>query len=300
MSLQPSERRRTVDRTVIRNLGGPAGTGLAAAVPVGFRHGMRVGFFSPRSSPWRWAFFLNGVSFVAVLIAIWTIRTAPTPANTKPNAGVFAEFGEAMRYVRRRRGLVLGIASAVLVAFFGHPITQFIVVFADEVYEVGPGVLGVPAASVGAGAVLAVPALSAWDGRVPRSTLVRWGLPVYALSVIAFGVAPSWPLGLATMLVVGGGFLVVIATTNTALQMIVADDMRGRVLSARVMGCTLAFPLGSLVQGVLADLIGPQPAVIASGSCLFVVSCALAAKPALLRSLDAETDAEDARPQHLR
>ncbi len=94
---------------------------------------------------------------------------------------------------------------------------------------------------------------------------MRWGLPTYAVAVIAFGLAPNWPLGLAALLVVGGGFLVVIATTNTAVQMIVADEMRGRVMSVRVMGFTLAFPVGSLAQGALGDWWGPQLTVVIFG-----------------------------------
>ena len=100
---------------------------------------------------------------------------------------------------------------------------------------------------------------------IARSALVRWGLPTYAVAVIAFGLAPNWPLGLAALLVVGGGFLVVIATTNTAVQMIVADEMRGRVMSVRVMGFTLAFPVGSLAQGALGDWWGPQLTVVIFG-----------------------------------
>jgi MFS family permease len=149
------------------------------------------------------------------------------------------------------------------------------------------------AAAVGIGAVIVAPMLSSWDNLVSRSSVVRWGLLVYALAVIGFGASPNWPLGLLSLLVVGAGFLAVIATTNTAIQLIVADDMRGRVMSARVMGFTLAFPVGSLLQGILADLWGPQATVVAFGAVLLVIAVVLASKPDLLRTLDRADDTPD-------
>ena len=92
---------------------------------------------------------------------------------------------------------------------------------------------------------------------------------------------------------VGAGFLSIVATGNTAVQLIVADHMRGRVMSARVMGFTLAFPIGSLVQGALSDLWGPQITVMGAGSILLVISLFLASKPSLLATLDREDDTPD-------
>jgi predicted MFS family arabinose efflux permease len=239
------------------------------------------------------AFFLNGVSFVAVLVALAAVRVRPERVSPSNDDGVAAGFAEALTYIRARTGLMVSIACAMLVAFFGNPVTQFTVVFAEDVYEAGPRVLGVLAAAIGIGAILTAPALSIWDTTRPRSTVVRVGLPIYALAVIGFGLAPTWPLGLAALLVTGGSFLVVVASTNTSIQLIVADHMRGRVISARVMGFTLAFPLGSLLQGVMADAWGPQLTVIVAGALLLVAAGVLVSKPGLLASLDRVDDTPD-------
>lgn len=239
-----------------------------------------------------WAFFLNGVSFLAVIGALLMVRPVQAKHATTGRSGVVREFRSALGYIRQRTGILVSILCAMLVAFFGNPVTQFTVVFADQVYGAGPRVLGLLAAAVGIGAVMVAPALSTWDVRFDRSDVVRFGLPLYGLAVIGFGIAPNWPTGLIALLFVGAGFLAVIATTNTAVQMIVADSMRGRVMSARVMGFTLAFPLGSLAQGILADLIGPQTTVALSGGCLLAFALFLASRPALLRTLDANSDAD--------
>ena len=237
-----------------------------------------------------WAFFLNGVSFLAVIGVLWVIKPQAVDRRQGPSEGVVAGFRSALTYIRDRTGILVSILCAILVAFFGNPITQFTVVFADQVYGAGARVVGVLAAAIGVGAVLMAPALTSWDTRIPRSTVVRWGLPGYAIAVISFGLAPNWPLGLLSLLFVGAGFLAVIATTNTAVQLIVADHMRGRVMSARVMGFTLAFPLGSLAQGILADIWGPRATVVLAGASLLAVAIFLGAKPAVLATLDREDD----------
>ncbi len=239
------------------------------------------------------AFFLNGVSFVAVIAALLLVRARPTERRSGPVEGVAEGFRSALAYMRQRTGIVLGVTCAVLVGFFGNPVAQLTVVFAEEVYRAGPRVVGVLAAAVGTGAVLMAPALSTFDSRLPRSFVVRLGLPIYALAVIGFGLAPTWPIGLVALLVVGAGFLAIVATTNTAVQLIVADHMRGRVMSIRIMGFTLAFPVGSLLQGALADVWGPQITVAAAGACLLVISLGLATRPALLETLDREDDTPD-------
>ena len=239
------------------------------------------------------AFAVNTFSFVAVIGVLMAIRPLAPHVRPQGAEGVFAGFQTALRYIRQRTGILVSVGCAVLVAFFGNPTTQFTVVFAEEVYGAGATVVGVLTAAVGVGAVLIAPLLSSWDTRLQRSAVVRWGLPFYALAVIGFGVAPTWPVGLVALLAVGAGFLAVIATTNTAVQLIVADEMRGRVMSARVMGFTLAFPVGSLLQGAMADLWGPQATVVAAGGSLLVVAVYLWSRPLTLATLDQEDDTPD-------
>lgn len=241
-----------------------------------------------------WAFLLNAISFIAVIGALLLIDIPPMADRTAARAvGIIESFRSGLGYMRRRTGILLSVVCAMLVGFFGNPVTQFTVVFATDVYGAGPRVLGALAAAVGVGAVMVAPLLSTWDTRLDRSQVIRWGLPLYAGAVMAFGVAPTWPLGLVALLFVGAGFLIVIATSNTSIQMIVADEMRGRVMSVRVMGFTLSFPLGSLAQGALADAWGPQETVVLFGAILLLAALFLASKPALLRTLDAVDDTAD-------
>ncbi|MGI8792404.1 MAG: MFS transporter [Acidimicrobiales bacterium] len=237
-----------------------------------------------------WAFFINGVSFAFVLVALALVRTRPQPRITTLTGGFVRQFRRALTYTRQQPGIMIGIVVAVLVAALGNPVFQFTVVFAAEEYHVGPLGLSLLNVSLGLGAVLAAPLVSGWDSFITRAGLVRWALLIYGLAVVAFALAPTYVLGLLALVVVGGGFLAVISSTNTAVQVIVADDMRGRVMAARIMAFTGAYPVGALIQGAAADVIGPRATVATAGAILVAAAIWIGSRRDLLASLDADHD----------
>ena len=234
-----------------------------------------------------WAFLVNGLSFVFVLAALVLVRTRP-PRRTAPmSGGVMSQFGRAVRYTRTQPGILVGMVVAVLVGALGNPIQQFTVIFAEDVFEVDELGLGFLNVALGLGAVVAAPLVSGWDEVVTRAGVVRVALPVYGLAVVGFAVAPVYWVALLALVVVGAGFLAVISTTNTAVQVIVADHIRGRVMAFRIMAFTGAYPLGALAQGAVADAIGPRPTVAAAGLMLVAAAGYLVLlRPSLLRRLD--------------
>jgi MFS family permease len=233
-----------------------------------------------------WAFFLNGVSFLFVLLALALVRVRPEPRATALVGGFLRQFKRALTYSRRQPGIVIGIVVAILVGALGNPVFQFTVVFAGEVYHVGPIGLSLLNVALGLGAVIAAPIVSGWDAVLSRATLVRWGLLVYGGAVIGFGATPVYAVGLVMLAIIGGGFLVVISATNTSVQLIVADHMRGRVMAVRIMAFTGAYPVGALIQGAIADVVGPRVTVVGAGIILLAAGVWLGSKPALLRRLD--------------
>jgi predicted MFS family arabinose efflux permease len=109
---------------------------------------------------------------------------------------------------------------------------------------------------------------------------------VYGVALVTFAVAPVYLVGLLALVVVGGAFLVVISATNTSVQVIVADHMRGRVVALRIMAFTGAYPIGALVQGVFSDRVGPRPTVAGAGLLLLAAAVWLWTRPRLLARLD--------------
>jgi predicted MFS family arabinose efflux permease len=211
-----------------------------------------------------------------------------TPARRTPvtERGVVRQFRQALRYIRGKPGISISIGVAALIAFLGNPISQFTVVYSQDVYGVGNVAFGVLSAAMGIGAAAAAPLVSGWDAVLPRSVIVRFGLPAYALACALFGASSSYAVGFVGLVLAGAGFLAVISATNTAVQVIVADAVRGRVMAARVMSFTLAYSVGALVQGILADRFGPRPTVTGAGLLMLAIALGLSLRPALLARLD--------------
>ena len=212
-----------------------------------------------------WALGLNATSYAAVIMALLLIRTRGAVSFASKGRGVLRQFVDAGRYVRSQPGILMAIVVSFIVGTIGQPIVGLTVVFAHSVYDVGPGVLGLLTAGLGVGAVLMAPVLSAVSGRAPLSRIVWIGTVFYGLALAAFALLPTYVGGIVALVAVGACNLAVLSSANTAIQVIVADNLRGRVLSVRFMLFFMSFPIGGLVWGSLADAIGARLTVLIAG-----------------------------------
>lgn len=239
-----------------------------------------------------WVFLLNVVSFAFVLAALAAVRPVQRRSHVA-RTGMVREFAEAVRYIGGQPGIQVAILVSVLVGMLGNPIFGFTVVFAGGIFDVGPVALGLMNAALGLGAMLAAPLVSGWSRSLTLGRLTRWALPLYGLVIMGFGRAPSYPFAIGTLVAVGACFLALVSSCNTALQVIVADPLRGRVLAVRIMLFTGSFAIGALVQGTLADLVGARTTVTGAGAMLVLASFWLIRWPGRL-SLDRLDDGHDA------
>jgi len=219
-------------------------------------------------------FFLNGVSYVAVIAGLLAMRL---PAwSPPPLAGDgLTRFREGARFIlgdRATRALVLNTA---LLSIFGFPYLVLMPVFARDVLHVGAAGLGFLMASVGIGAVVAALGVAAFGPRLPKGRLLVWGGPAFGLAIAAFALTPWVPLAVAILVVSGGAMIANNAVTNTLLQTIVPDGLRGRVMGAYTFVFVGMAPLGAYQAGWLAGRVGVQVAVAAGGLVCALASLAL-------------------------
>jgi MFS family permease len=240
-----------------------------------------------------WSFFINGVSFAAVIGALLLIRVPRIvePSNERPR--VFAELGSTMRYVRTMPGIVVSIAVVLALGALGSPVFSLIVVFADEVFHVGEAEFGVLSASLGIGAIVGMPIIAGPGSALPRSRMVTIALPIYGGALMGFALAPNHWFGVVALIVAGAGYLAIASTLNTTIQLQVDEGMRGKVLAFYVMGITGTAPLGALIQGWAADVVGPRQTVAAAGAMFVILALALQST-GRVRHLDEEADVESA------
>lgn len=235
------------------------------------------------------AFFANSMSFGAVVMALLIIKPDAITQKLEPRP-IFAGFTEAIRYVRGQPGILMGIGVAAIVAFLGFPVVTFVVVFAEKVYFVGPTGLGVLSALLGVGAILGVPVVSGMFGDLQRGQIIRVALPLYGVAIVVFGSSTRPLQGAIGLLAAGMCFMSLVATSNTAVQSIVADRIRGRVMAVRIMTFTASYPTGALLQTRLSDAFSPRAVVTSAGIAIIGIGLILATQPQILNRLDDPTD----------
>jgi MFS family permease len=235
-----------------------------------------------------WGFFINAVSFLAVIAALLAMRLDRVVEKTTGPMRVLGDLKETIRYVRRSPGIRTCIFVVAGLSFADSPLFQFVVVFADEVFRVDTWVFGVLSAALGIGAILATPFVAGWGATLPRRKLVAGAVALNAASLVLFALSPSAWVGFFFLMGAGAGYLAIASSLNTTIQLQVDERMRGKVLSFYVLGVTFVAPIAALVQGFLVDAIGPRAAFTIAGAAFFGLLLLLRARGSL-RHLDADT-----------
>ena len=218
-----------------------------------------------------WGFFLNAVSFVAVIVALLLMRAADVHRE-RPAGTVRQQFVEGWRYVRASREILLCMALVVLVAGLGMPVAQLMPVYAADVFHVGKQGYGLLASALGIGGIVATPLIGGWGGAVRRSRLVLLSLLVYGAVLVGFAQSPGMGLAVLCAGLAGACFLAVVSTLNTTVQLLVDERLRGRIMAIYVMAFTAAYPIGSLIQGAAADHLGAPMTTTIAGAALLAVT----------------------------
>ncbi len=217
-----------------------------------------------------WCFYANAASFGPVIAALLAIRVEKPARPARRGASLWSEVMEGVRYVRGEPAVwsVLGALAAGSVA--GMPYTVLLPSFAERVLQAGPETYGILTSAVGIGAIFSALALAA---RPSAEGLDRWVVGsgvLFGLALSAFSQTTSVVAAVALLALMGTGFMVQMAGTNTLLQLRVPDELRGRVMSLHSALFLGVFPFSGLVAGVIADRVGEAP-VLGCGGLVVVV-----------------------------
>jgi len=228
-------------------------------------------------------FTLNGLSFIAVIVAILSLGvTHIPPAERKP---ILHEMRGGFSYVKREPALIALTIVAFLTTFLGLPLLTFLPVVATNVFHGDIGLYSRMMAFSGAGSVVGA-LIVAWLGRFRH--MGRTLLMVQAFyGLLIAGFAMSRTLWASELMLFCAGFsaMIVTAMTTSLVQLIVPDHLRGRVVSIYMVALRGGMPLGSLASGYAATFLGVPVVLGINGALVSTVGLYFLAKSHGIREL---------------
>lgn len=213
-------------------------------------------------------FALNAVSYIPVIFTLCLIRIT-YPAIKPERDSTLKKILDGWRYVYRNIPIRFLLANLSIYTLFGMSYTTLIPIFAKDILKGNSGTQGLLMSTAGIGALtgsLILASRKSIKGMVERLVYIGCGV---SLAMMVFSRSQSLPFSMFMMLFIGFGMMMTMATTNTLIQSIVSDEMRGRVLSAYTMAFMSTSPFGGLILGALSSKIGAQSTMmISAGICM--------------------------------
>src|SRR6059058_2723856 len=221
-------------------------------------------------------FDLNVISFLGIVVVLAVVKVPKAEmAAAHTSGGELVQSGgvkTALRWALQEPGprrIILGVFAFSLLA---APVQGLLPAMADQVLHVGAHGYGVLLSCLGAGAIAGALTLARLPRGYPRHHLIPLSMLGFALCALVYSVS-RWPLLSGAALAVGGVFWVwSLASSSTAMQLLVPEHLRGRAMSVLALATTGPLPLGHLLGGTLAHGLGIRAGVILSASVLALFS----------------------------
>jgi MFS family permease len=212
-----------------------------------------------------WCFFANGISYIAVIAGLFLMRVNPfRPAAHTMSA--WHTIREGFRYVGGTMPIRAIVQLLAVVSFAGLPYTVLMPIFADRILHGGAQTLGVLMGATGLGALLGALLIAS---RTALKGFTIW-IPVaaagFAVALAGFSASSHMALSCAMLFAAGFAVTVQVGASNTLIQSIVPDHLRGRAMSVYSMMYIGVGPVGAMVAGFAAEGIGARLTILAGAA----------------------------------
>jgi MFS family permease len=204
-------------------------------------------------------FFLNALSFLAVIVSLIIIRPEIKPAFTG-SSSLGKEMQEGLRYLQQNTLIMVVIAMIAISSLFGMSYNVLMPVFARDVLKIGARGLGFLMAGSGCGALVGAFTVASQSRMKPGETFL-YGSLSYSLFLIAFSFSHATWLSILLLVGVGWGMIAQNVTANTLVQTTVPNELRGRMMSMYSLVFMGLMPVGNLIAGAIAQRLGAPFAV---------------------------------------
>jgi MFS family permease len=222
-------------------------------------------------------FFANAVSFVAVVIGLAMVRydehrpaKTATDRSLKDRRAFVDDLVEGFRYVGHRPRVSMLLIISAATSLFGAPYLSMTPVYARDIFHLGESGLALLMGTAGAGALFGALFLAYLGDFRRKGWFVLGGDFAFAICLICFALSTNLTLSLISLFALGFAIVCSVAVTNTLLQKLVTDDMRGRVMSMFMLSFIGAMPIGNLMAGAASHRFG-VPRTLAVGGVIIAI-----------------------------
>ena len=217
-----------------------------------------------------WCFFVNAVSYVAIIFALLRIPAAPVQSHAD-RLSMWSELKEGLAYVYHDGLLRSLVLLDCALSIFAMSYTTLMPVFARDVLQVGKQGLGNLFSATGFGALMGALILARVAGTVPRGRVLITAATGLCMGLLLFALSRSYLFSLGCMVLIGGSAVSTLGSINALLQSLSPEHLRGRTMSLHVFALMGLAPFGSLLMGWMASHWSATVAVVAGS-----VVCAMA------------------------
>jgi MFS family permease len=216
-------------------------------------------------------FALNAGSYIPVIFAI-TLMNVPYGAPAPKHRHVLVDLKEGWAYVRSSLSITSTLSLLAVASLVGGAYSVLLPIYAKEVFHGGANTLGLLYSGVGLGAVAAGVALAARKSLLGIGKFLGAAAFVFGAALMALSGVSNIAFGLVALAGVGFGAMAHMTATNTLVQSLTEDRMRGRVMAFFTMSFVGTMPIGSFASGVAAELVGPRIPVVVAGFVVIVAT----------------------------
>jgi MFS family permease len=230
-------------------------------------------------------FLINAISYIFVISSLLMMKVEKKEARRK-ESNVIRDLKEGFNYTFGFAPIKYLILLLALISLLGSSYQVLIPVFAKEVLHGGSDTFGFLMGATGFGALIGALYLASRESVLRLGRLVPAATALFGAGLIALSFISNFNISLILMIVIGLGLMLQTAASNTILQTITDDDMRGRVLGFYTIAVMGTAPFGSLLAGYLARVVGTTAAIMIGGAACFTGALLFLRKlPELRRSL---------------
>ncbi len=197
-------------------------------------------------------FFVNGLSFLAVLWGLLLMKFKETPSGRPLSYQIVRDIGEAMSYIRNTPVVLIVIVLVSVVSIFGTNFNVLVPVFSRQELHRDAAAFGFLMSSFGAGALVGAFSLAALSRNGPKSLLLLGGGMALSIVLILIGFQKSYGLTALLLALSGWSMVTFFGMANTTVQLNTEDHLRGRVMSVYTVAFGGLTPIGSMFAGTVS------------------------------------------------